>query len=294
LFNGGTLKGKTMKKLAMCAIFAASLAAHADENLFGYSTGTDVLPQGAWELYEWITYRTQKHEGTYQAIDYRTEVEYGWSNKMSQALYLNFVQHKIKDSAPLDDTGAPEYPNLMTGVELQGVQTALKYNVFSVYKDPLGLSFYLEPGFSQIFKITGQKQEEWSVELKTLLQKNFMDDLLTVVWNIILEHEVRRFKGNNLWEDEFTLESTAGISYRFVPKWWGGLETRYHSEYPEYGKREHWAVFLGPNVHYGDKKWWTTLTVLPQFKGGPREEGENVHLSEHEKTEYRLKVGYNF
>lgn len=283
-----------MKKLLVFSLLLASLTARADENLFGYSTGADTLPQGATEIYEWITYRSQKHEGTYQAIDYRTELEYGWTPAFTQSFYLNFVQHKIKDSAPLDDTGSPEYPNLMTGVRLQGLQTALKYNVLSVYKDPVGLAFYVEPGFSQIFKITGQEQEEWSLEFKTILQKNFLDDLLSVVFNINLEHEVRRFKGDNLWADEFTLESTAGVSYRFVPKWWGGVETRYHSEYPEYGKREHWAIFLGPNVHYGDKHWWTTLAVMPQFQGGPREEGEDAHLSEHEKTEYRLKVGYNF
>lgn len=282
-----------MKRLVWIALFF-SLSAAADENLFGYSSGSDTQPQGTWEIYQWATYRTQKAKGTYEAFDYRTEIEYGWTNSLSQALYLNFRQHKIVGSAPLDDNGDPEYENRLTGVRFQGVQTAFKYNVWSAYKDLLGLSFYLEPGFSQIFKITGQEQEEYSLEFKTLLQKNFMENLLTVVLNLNVEHEVRRFKGNNLWEKELAAEATGGVSYRFIPNWWGGVEARYHSEYPDYGKREHWAVFLGPNVHYGAKRWWFTATVLPQFKGGPREEGENTHLGEHEKSEYRLKVGYNF
>jgi hypothetical protein len=283
-----------MKRQLILPLLVFSFAATADENLFGYSSGTDTLPQGAWELYQWITYRTQKAEGTYEAFDYRTEIEYGWTDSLSQALYLNFRQHKIDGSAPVDETGAPEYEDRLTGVRFQGVQSAFKYNVLSAYKDLIGLSFYLEPGFSQIFKITGQEQEEYALELKTLLQKNFMENLMTVVLNLNVEHEVRRFKGNNLWEKELAAEATAGVSYRFVPNWFGGLEARYHSEYPDYGKREHWAVFLGPNIHYGAKAWWFTATVLPQFKGGPREEGENVHLGEHEKAEYRLKVGYNF
>jgi hypothetical protein len=272
----------------------SGVAAQADENLFGYSSSTDTLPQNAWELYQWVTYRTQKAGGTYQAIDYRTEIEYGWTNSLSQAIYFNFRQHKINGSAPLDETGNPEYPDLLTGVRFQGVQSAFKYNVLSAYKDPIGLSFYLEPGFSQIFKITGQEQEEYSLEVKALLQKNFMENLMSVVVNFNLEHEVRRFKGNDLWEKELAAEATGGISYRFIPNWFGGLETRYHSEYPEYGKREHWALFLGPTVHYGAKAWWFTATILPQFKGGPREDGQTGHLSEHEKIEYRLKLGYNF
>lgn len=283
-----------MKTLLVFSFLIFSGVAQADENLFGYSSSTDTLPQGAWEIYQWATYRTQKAKGTYEAFDYRTEIEYGWTNSLSQAVYLNFRQHKIFGSAPLDESGQPEYDDLLTGVRFQGVQTAFKWNVLSVYKDPVGLAFYFEPGFSQIFKITGQEQEEFSFELKTMLQKNFMDDLLALVLNINLEHEVRRFKGETSWEKELAAEATAGASYRFIENWFGGVEARYHSEYPDYGKREHWAVFLGPNIHYGAKHWWFTLTVLPQFKGGPSEDGQTTHLSEHEKAEYRLKVGYNF
>jgi hypothetical protein len=283
-----------MRNIGVLIFLVFSLGATADENLFGYSSSTDTLPQGAWEIYQWITYRSQKAKGTYEAFDYRTEIEYGWTNSLSQALYFNFRQHKIFGSAPLDDTGNPEYDDRLTGVRFQGVQSAFKYNVLSVYKDSLGLAFYLEPGFSQIFKISGEEQEEYSLELKTLLQKNFFDNLMAVVLNINLEHEVRRFKDNTHWEKELAAEATGGVSYRFIPNWFGGVEARYHSEYPDYGKREHWAVFLGPNVHYGAERWWFTFTVLPQFMGGPREEGQRDHLQEHEKGEYRLKVGYNF
>lgn len=294
----GVLLMKFKKSLKFLVVglfsFLVSFSASADENLFGYSTGADTLPQGAWEVYEWITYRSQKAQGTYEAVDYRTEIEYGWTDSFSQAVYLNFIQHKIEGSAPVDETGAPEYEDLLTGVRLQGIQTAFKFNVLSTYKDPVGLSFYFEPGFSQIFKITGEDQEEYSLEVKTLVQKNFLENLMAVVFNLNLEHESRRFRGNSLWERELSVEATTGISYRFVPNWFGGLEARYHSEYPDYGRREHWAVFLGPNIHYGAEKWWFTATILPQFQGGPTEEGETAHLSEHEKTEYRLKIGYNF
>lgn len=285
-----------LRYLVLTLFLSVSFAqvASADENLFGYSSGSDTMPENKWEIYEWITYRSQKSTGVYEAVDYRTEIEYGWTDYLSQALYINFVQHKIKDSAPLDENGDPEYPNRLTGVRLRGVQTAFKYNVLSAYKDDVGLSFYFEPGFAQIFKITGEEQEEYSLELKLLLQKNFLENQLTWVFNVNVEHEERRFAGSALWEKELAAEATTGVSYRFIPNWWGGVEARYHSEYPEYEKREHWAVFLGPNIHYGSEKWWFTFTVLPQFQGGPTNDGESTHLSEHEKSEYRLKVGYNF
>lgn len=283
-----------MKKLIWLFLVVLTTTAHADENLFGYSNSTDTTPKGAVELYQWVTYRSQKATGTYEALDYRTEIEYGWTDRLSQSLYLNFRQHDIQNSAPEDENGDPLYGNIKTGMRFQGVQSDIKYNIFSPYKEDFGLALYFEPGYSRIFKISGERQDEYSLEFKLLFQKNFFENQMTTVFNLNFEPEVRRFYGNQSWEKEIAIEATTGVSYRFIPNWFGGLEARYHSEYPDWGKREHWAVFLGPNVHYGSERWWFTFTAFPQFAGGPRVKGENVHLSEHEKTEYRLKVGYNF
>ncbi len=272
------------------------LETKADENVFGYVTGADTLPKGSWELYQWLTYRSQKANGTYSAIDARTEIEHGITEQFTASLYLNFRQHAIKGAAPTDPgTGLPEYEDRDTGLNFQGVQAAFKYNFLSTYKDAFGFSLYLEPGYSRIFKITGQSQDEFSLEMKLIFQKDFLEGLLIWALNVTPEHEVRKFEGGD-WEKELAVEVTSGLSYRFIPKWFGSVEARYHSEYPEYGAREHYAVFLGPSVHYGDEKWWFTYTWLPQLFGGPTEipGSGQLHLGEHEKSESRLKVGYNF
>lgn len=270
--------------------------AKADENLFGYIYGAETLPKGKSEIYQWFTQRSSKAEGRYSAQDYKTEFEHGITDRLAGSLYLNFRGHDIKDSAPKDEFGNPEYPNLSRGLGFDGVQASLKYNILSPVKDAIGVSVYVEPGYSSIFKISGEKQDEYSLELKLILQKNFMDDQLIWATNFTPEFEKRKFDNSDEWEDELAVEVTSGLSYRFAPSWSAGVEARYHSEYPEYGKREHFGVFLGPNIHYGDKKWWTTVTWLPQVWGRPSDtEGDgNLHLGEHEKQEFRLKVGYNF
>ena len=51
-----------------------------------------------------------------------------------------------------------------------------------------------------------------------------------------------------------------------------GLEGRYASVYPDRTNglhRETYAVFAGPAVHYGGKKWWATLSYQPQLFGAP-------------------------
>ena len=43
--------------LALIAMCAIPLSAHADENLFGYVRGSETLPQGSYELYQFVTQR---------------------------------------------------------------------------------------------------------------------------------------------------------------------------------------------------------------------------------------------
>jgi hypothetical protein len=295
-----------IQSLLLAAILPAlTPIARADENLFGYVTGADTLPQGAGEIYQWVTYRKDKGVGEYSAYDLKTELEYGFTDRLTGSLYLNASKHNIQGAAPLADTNddgvgdTPEYPDLSTGIRFQGVQASVKYNILSPYKDGWGLSVYVEPGYSTIFKISGQKQQEYSLETKLILQKNFLDDQLVWATNLSPEFERRKFDGESEWEKEMSLELSSGLSYRFAPKWYAALEARYHSEYPDWpdhATREHWAVFLGPTLHFGDQKWWFTVTWLPQLRGGPTDptRSDTLHLEEHEKNEYRLKVGYNF
>ena len=46
--------------LTMGAVVALPGVAHADENLFGYVKGSETLPKGAWELYQFFTVRSDK------------------------------------------------------------------------------------------------------------------------------------------------------------------------------------------------------------------------------------------
>jgi hypothetical protein len=284
---------------ALLLTMLATTAAHADENLFGYVYGTETLPKGKTEAYVWITDRRHKAYGKYAAQDYALELEHGFTDRLQASVYLNLRSHDIKDSAPVEPDGSPEYPNLKRSFGFQGIQTSLKWNILSPYKDGWGLAVYIEPGYSRIFKISGQKQDELALETKLLVQKNFLDDQLVWAFNLALGQEFRKFKGEESWESELELEATTGLSYRFAPNWYAGIEGRYHSEYPDFPntfKREHFAFFGGPNIHYGGQKWWATLTYLPQIYGKPQDNPvtKSLHLAEHEKREIRLKIGYNF
>jgi len=297
-----------LRNLALAATTASvglvpALDARADENYFGYSYGGETLPRGHFELYNWLTWRHDKGGGDYDALDLKQEVEYGITDRFQTALELNESYHAIHDSAPFEEdpeTGAreSEFSNRHE-LAFQGVEAEFKYAFLSPYKDPLGLALFVAPGYNRVDKVSGEHETEWELETKLILQKNFLDDQLIAVFNASPEFELGKGRGDHDTESELALEFAGGLIYRFLPKWYAGVEARYHSEYPNFDDewtREHWATFVGPVVHYASERWWATLTVLPQVYGKPQEEEQSrqLHLDEHERVEVRFKTGFNF
>ena len=100
-------------------------------------------------------------------------------------------------------------------------------------------------------------------------------------------------------------EIDVGVSYRFLPRWWGGIEFRNHNEFDgfslAYRNMEHTAFFLGPNIHYGSERWWITISALRQLgaigvssENKAQMRGHRIFGDEHTSWDgIRVRVGYN-
>lgn len=287
-----------MKHYLIAALLAGSFgatAAQADEQYFGYTYSSEVLPKGGTEFELWATDRRGKGDGHFDAQDYRLELEHGFTDRLTISGYANFAGHHIRGLEPDFETTDRDFA-------FRGLSAEFKYNVLSPYKDGIGLTLYAEPGWSRIHG-GGERGTEYELELKAILQKNFMDDRLIWAANFTFEPEWEREveieptgEREVEWEKELKLEASSGLSYRIAPGWFLGGEARYASVYPDWTNglhRETHAVFAGPSIHYGGKKWWITATYLPQLFGSPSPNGSRA-LDEYEEREFRLKVGYNF
>jgi hypothetical protein len=58
--------------------------------------------------------------------------------------------------------------------------------------------------------------------------------------------------------------------------------------------RENYAVHAGPSLHYDGGSWAPTATWLPQLFGSPGTAGSSPELEDHEKSELRAKLSYEF
>ncbi len=264
-----------------CGVFLASFLvctgtfltseAIAHEGIFGFVYTTETLPQGKWELEQVYQGKYGKNHGTYSNSFFRTELEYGFTDKFQGSVYLNSrYVHADKNNAD-GTTGGEDVPedadpnNSFSEFKFETVSFEGIYRLLSPYKDPFGFALYLEPAVGP---------DKYEIEPKLLLEKNFLDDRLIVAYNLVWEMEWARKKEKevngvelSVWEHEMEWQNVLGASYRLADNWRGGVEYQNVNKFGTFSLRdiEHNAHFLGPNVHYANKDFWTTGTVLFQL-----------------------------
>ena len=269
---------KIARWAAVCGALAGSGSALADERFFTYVQDADVIPKGGWEFEQWVTFRKGYAGGdrdfNQYLWDFREEMEYGFTNKLSGALYLNFRQDQIVAQQPGADSSSK--------FSFKGVSAELKYQLLNPNTKPVGAALYFEPTYNG---------NELELEYKLIFSKN-IGDTWVLAANAVFEQEWEQEHGET--EKKSGLEFNAGAAYRFTPNWSVGLEARYHSVYEGASLNERLgsAWFLGPNIHYGTSRWWATFTLLPQISGNPSDGG--INITQHQAFEARLIFGINF
>jgi hypothetical protein len=298
------MKKTGLRLLTGLLVAGTSLPALADENLLGYLSGAETLPDDAKEAYLWITQRTDKGIGEYQAYDAEAELEYGLTARLTGSLALK--GQSIDTRGILIDGYVPGDERY--GLRASGIEAKLKYMFLSPALDPVGLAGRVGIDYSWLDPHSGQDKRTLSAEMDLLLQKFFLDDQLVTVANFGLESTyARREPIDNLppgfdWptdpEMEIELKAGVGLAWRIAPRWFVGVETFYETEFETEIGQERWSWHAGPSLHYGDRAWWATLTWMPQLKGGgetyPGQTDTDLHLIEKTRQEIRLKLGYNF
>jgi len=257
--------------------FSASIA-KADGHRFGYTYEPETPPKGELEFEQWVTLRAGRDRSVgqdrYNLWEFREELEYGVTDNYAVSLYINTQNESFRDPSAAQGSGRFSF---------DGVSIENRYLVLDPRDHPIGLTLYLEPRFS------GREAE---VEEKLILGQRHGD----WKWAVNFTHATEWLEGLRTLEGE--AELSLGMGRQLTQHWFAGLEVRDHNELPDYGRWENTAVFAGPSVSYLRKKWWVTLSVLPQvygtnFLGVPHGSGE-LDLEGHERVNVRLLFGIEF
>jgi hypothetical protein len=260
--------------------------------LFGYLTTTDSLPKDRVEYQQWVSLRSGRAQGSYRAVDLRSGIGKGVTSAFQTTFYLNTFYLNAQDVPDPADPGRHLRHQNHFGVS--GGSLEMKYRWLSPYKDPLGLSFLLEPTVNGRDVDKGIDRAGAALQVRAIGQKNFRDDQGVLAANVSLTPQWRDRTRSR--ENPMTAEGAIGTSYRFARNWFAGLEARNRREFAgrSFGRQSYSAYYAGPTLHYGAQKWWMTLAIMPQVAGRPRSAGESRYLGKQERLEVRMKIGVNF
>ncbi len=98
--------------LIVFSFFLTFQQAHAEENLWIYTTGTDTRPKGSTELKLSNVTRIGKNSGDYTFHDIRPEIEYGITDRLTVGASVLIFDHdySVGDNGPdpmLETQGGP-------------------------------------------------------------------------------------------------------------------------------------------------------------------------------------------
>src|SRR5690242_19519075 len=138
------MKTKHYVLMALMSMGIYANTASADENLFGYVKGAEVLPKGGLEFDQSLTYRDDKKVGSYHAWDSKSEIEYGVTDRFNAGAYLR-AQSIDTNNIVVDAyiPGDEQY-----GLRASGVGAEFKYMFLSPAKDDFGLTGYVDLSYS--------------------------------------------------------------------------------------------------------------------------------------------------
>jgi len=223
----------------------------ANERHFTLSYESATLPAGAVEIEPWTTLRMGRDQ-YYMGIDHRLEFEFGITDRLMSALYLNFSSETARAGGSLG-----------TSFESKGVSSEWKFKMSDAVADAIGSALYLE--------LTAAPAE-FEIEAKVLLDKRLGN--WHVVGNLIYEHEWAHKTDDHAgyWNPEHKIGATLGGTYFVTEHLTVGGEAFAQGIVEAEEKDgelelEHGALFVGPVVGYASRGWWMTASVTPQVVG---------------------------
>ena len=241
--------------------------ARADRRYFVQSYTPFLAPAGTVEFETWLTAKTGKSDPTvHTGWVPRFEWEYGITDRLTGAAYLNFSQDP--GSALTFESPALE---LIYALAERG----------SVFGDP---ALYLE---------VSETGEEMEIENKLLLAHRH-NRLVSVV-NLVSEIEVRhndeeKLPDGKTFHNQFTGKLTAGSTYEVTSAFALGLEAVYRTEHPNFGAQSAAMLSLGPTLNLQSGRMQLALGVHAQLWGTPKTNGSR-NLADFEKTQIRAILG---
>jgi hypothetical protein len=215
-------------------------------------------------------------------------LKYSITDDFRIAPMLNFSYHNIANVSDLDDRH--EFAFGGAGVEI-------RYRLLNWRTAPFGLTFSATPNWARRDEVTGERVEQFDLELAALLDRELVKDRLFAALNVFYEPSWTHIKATGTSEQEATFGLGGAISTQIMPGVFVGGETRYLRAYENAGLSNFagQGVFLGPTASFAlSERAGLTLAWNAQIAGKAVDDPNALDLKNFERHQARLRFGLSF
>jgi hypothetical protein len=258
------------------------------EYLFGFLAGTDVGEVAEKELENTTVGRFGKRTGSYRTLSHTLALEYVPVENLRLEMGAIAGYHAISGVKDLDD---------LQRTNFQGLSLEIRYRLIARERGAVGLTLLAEPRWARIDETTGQQVKQFGTDLAVLIDKELIPNRAIAAFNILYAPEVTQSRITGTWSRESNLGVGAALMVQAWPGFFAGGEARYLKAYETLGLASFagHALFIGPNIFFKPaEKWRVTATWAVQVAGHAVGSPGPLDLTNFERHQIRLRVGYEF
>ena len=268
------------KSLFLALVFVFALIHHtkSQDRVFARTYQSNVLNKGNFDLEVWSTYQYGRDQ-FYSKLKQRIEFEFGVTDRVQTAFYLNYGQVSSFDKK------AKGIKTTSTGISFSN---EWKYKMSDPVANRLGFAMYGE------FTVSSSEIE---LEGKLIFDKKIGNEIfaLNLVGEAEFEPEADVENGKTKFENE---KNKFNIELGWMHLTNKGLGIGIEMENRNAFANSSWkysALYAGPTVSYhAAKSWWLIFNIMPQITNLHSRDGENLELTSNEKYDMRLLFAYVF
>lgn len=254
------------------------------EHLFGFVEGSDLGVPGEVEL-EWDTGgRLGKRFGRFLAIDSGLALKVPLTGDFRLAPGITFNAYDI--GAPARTTGGVNGGFLETRLRLLDRREA-----------PFGLTLSVVPAYGTVDGGSGAGARSFSTDVGLLVDRELIPGRLVAAVNLGFSFSATRLGALDERVLGSGIEAAAALAYQVRPGLFVGGEARYARAYEGVAldRLAGQAAYLGPTLYTTlSPQAWASVTWSFQVAGRASADRGPLDLTNFDRHQMRLRVGYNF
>jgi hypothetical protein len=214
------------------------------ENLFGFTSGTDIGQPGEKEIGWESVANFGRRDGKYFAAEHKLEFGYTPTDSIHLELGLIGVSTDIKNVTGFEDRRITTFG---------GVSGELRWLILNRGPgSPIGITLSVEPEFAWVDDGDGSRVRKVAAETKLAADTELVPNRLYLGFNVGYEPAVISPKNGDPTVHESSLNFSSALSFRVVPNVAIGAEVQYMRAYDMGIGLNHFtgdAVFVGPSLY---------------------------------------------